>query len=653
MGRHSLIAFSFICLAVASAAQTVATYGPYKIEARDFLRAYQRNQGDSVKRTEASLRAYLDLYINAKLKIREAYARRYDTLPLIVQEVENLRAQLIDKYLADPVLLERLKKEAFQRSQTDRSVAHLFISFKNPSGVIDTLRSDQRKREVERKLTAGQDFFNLAVAYSDDPTVEKNQGRIGFLTAFSLPYEMETAVYATPVGGNSQWVRSGIGYHLFRVLSERPAVGNIRAKQILLALSTDADPTEESRAARLADSLYNEIKKGASFSELARLYSTDYVSAANGGALTDFGVGQYEPLFEEQVIALKSDQEVSAPFRTTHGWHLVQRLSITKPGADFNDPETQQLLDQRVRLDDRWRNSKDFIYTQVQKKIGTRRAGYDDSALWAYSDSVLDRKPMASVGKKMQANSTLFTIGKETLGKELYTVADWIHFATNFRFRPDGIGLKPWQQVRNEWEQYLMVEYYKKNLALFNEEYSDQLAEFQDGNLFFEIMQQEIWNKAQSDTVAQRKLFDRQKQQYNWGPSADVVLFFCSDVNAAKELQARLQAKPSNWMNESLSFGERVFYDETRLEWNQIPGLGNQVPKGGLLLDPVINQTDNNATLAYVLRVYEKPAPKSFEDARGNVVSDLQGVMDKKWEASLRKKYPVKVNEKVLTGLVK
>ena len=641
------------CLLILSgslSAQTLLTYGPHKVDAKEFMRAYQRNNTDTVSSKEKSIRTYLDLYVNAKMKVREAYARRYDTLPGIKQEVENLRAQLIDKYMADPVLLERLKKEAFERSQTDREIAHVFISFRNPNREPDTARANARKTAVENKLKAGQDLFSLAAEYSDDPTAGQNNGRIGFITAFTLPYDMESAIYQTPVGQYTSWVRSPIGYHLFRVLSERPAAGTMKLRQILLAFPPGADEGEKKRVERLADSLHQALGKGSSFGELARLYSNDYISAANGGEMMEFGVGQYDPAFENKVLSMTTDNELSAPFLTRYGWHIVQRIAVTKPGKDLNAPATASQLDQLVRSDDRWRNAKDFIYTIVQTKMGARRAAYTETVLWQYADSLLDLKPMTVTGRTIQKNTVLFTIGKD-LARKNYTAADWIAYATNFRYQPDGSGLKPHAQVRNEWEQYVMVEYYKNNLEVFNEEYRNQLTEFRDGNLFFEIMQQEVWNKAQADTSGQHRLFSKQKEKYNWKASADVVLFFCSDVNAAKELHVRLKAKPSNWKNESLSFGERVFADSARLEWDQIPNLGNQTPSAGLLLDPVINQTDNNASFAYVLRVYPQPGPKTFEEARGSVIGDLQAELEKNWEASLRKKYPVKIDQAVLTSL--
>jgi peptidyl-prolyl cis-trans isomerase SurA len=314
--------------------------------------------------------------------------------------------------------------------------------------------------------------------------------------------------------------------------------------------------------------------------------------------------------------------------------------------------ETQQQFDQKVRSDDRWRNAKDFIYELVQKKVGYRRVVYNETALWQYSDSLLDLKSMTTFGKTVQSKTALFTIGKD-LSKKVYTASDWIQFATNFRYQPDGSGLKSHAQVRTEWEQYVLVEYYKANLESFNEEYREQMTEFRDGNLFFEIMQQEVWNKAQADTLAQQVLFNKQKEKYNWKSSADVVLFFCSDINAAKDLHAKVKARPTNWKNESLAYGERVFTDSARLEWEQIPNIGKQVPQVGQLFDPVINELDNNASFAYVLRVYPEPGPKRFEEARGSVINDLQIEMEKNWEAALRKKYPVKVDQKVLETLLK
>jgi peptidyl-prolyl cis-trans isomerase SurA len=124
---------------------------------------------------------------------------------------------------------------------------------------------------------------------------------------------MESAIYQTAVGKNSSWVRSNIGYHIFRVLGQRPAIGTIKVRQILLAFSPGADDTDKKRVERLADSIYQALRKGSAFGELARLYSNDYISAANGGEMMEFGVGQFDPAFENKIISMTKDNELSDP----------------------------------------------------------------------------------------------------------------------------------------------------------------------------------------------------------------------------------------------------------------------------------------------------------------------------------------------------
>ena len=111
--------------------QTLFTYGNYKADAKDFLRAFNKNNQANGTDKNRAIKEYLDLYINSRLKIREAYDRRYDTLPGVLSEIENLRSQVIENYMSDPDAINRLTKEAFQRSLKDIHAAHIFISLKN------------------------------------------------------------------------------------------------------------------------------------------------------------------------------------------------------------------------------------------------------------------------------------------------------------------------------------------------------------------------------------------------------------------------------------------------------------------------------------------------------------------------------------------
>ena len=77
-----------LCSIITASAQTLFTYGKYTADAKDFLRAYNKNNTQPATNKAKAISDYLDLYINSRLKIREAYERGYDTLPQIKTEVE-------------------------------------------------------------------------------------------------------------------------------------------------------------------------------------------------------------------------------------------------------------------------------------------------------------------------------------------------------------------------------------------------------------------------------------------------------------------------------------------------------------------------------------------------------------------------------------
>ncbi|HYM94121.1 MAG TPA: peptidylprolyl isomerase, partial [Chitinophagaceae bacterium] len=239
MNKRWLVMIIACNLGIISFSQTLFTYGKYDVGVKEFLRAYNKNNTQPVKEKAKAIKEYLDLYIKSKLKIREAYDRGYDTLSQLKSEVDNLRSQIIDNYLTDPETADRLVKEAFQRSLKDIHVAQIFIAFKKVGDMIDTIPAQKRLHDVLQHLRSGEDFLSVAEKYSDDPSAKINKGDIGYITVFSLPYELETLAYTTPVGKYSTVYRSKAGYHIFKNLGERKALGKMKARQILLAFPPD------------------------------------------------------------------------------------------------------------------------------------------------------------------------------------------------------------------------------------------------------------------------------------------------------------------------------------------------------------------------------------------------------------------------------
>ena len=637
------LAAIIICfLTLPASSQTLFTYGKYKTDASEFLRAFNKNNQQPAANRGTAIREYLDLYINSRLKIRQAYDKGYDTLPQIKAEVDNLRSQIVENYMSDPKANERLAKEAFQRSLKDIHVAHIFIA-EDPN--TDTAVSRKKLSEVERRLAKGEDFLSVAQQFSNDPSVRENKGDINYITVFTLPYEFESIIYNTPVGTYSKPYHSKAGFHIFKNLGERKALGKVKIQQILVAIPPNADEATKRKEARLADSIYQRLVAGDNIATLATIYSNDVISAAASANVPEISVGQFDPAFEKLIWSMK-DNSLNKPFLSANGYHIIKKIGATPVISDPNNKTNLENLKQRILIDDRWKTSRDFIYETV-KRNGFQKYAYTDAALWALSDSLLDLKP-AGAGRSMNTESPLFRI-KDSVFK----VSDWINYAQMNRYRSDRNGLKPYPGLMDEFLKNTMYQYYHDHLEDYNEEFRNQMNEFRDGNLFFEIMQQEVWNKAQADSLALVALYEKNKANYQWKPSSEAVIFFCSDVNIAKTLSDQIKKNPGGWKKLAEAMNEKVLADSGRYEWSQLPGVGKNGPKTGDITPVTVNTADNTASFSYILKVYPQAAPRSFNDAKGLVMNDYQTILEEEWIRELRKKYPVSVDQKVLTQIAK
>ncbi|HPG12394.1 MAG TPA: peptidylprolyl isomerase, partial [Chitinophagaceae bacterium] len=175
MKRFSVFLILLVFLTGYCSAQTLFTYGNDKVDAKEFLRAYKKNNTQPVANKEKSIREYLDLFIKSKLKVKEAYSRGYDTLPNLKTEFANLRAQIIEGYMTNPDILDKMTHEAFVRSLKDIELSHIFISFKNAAGTLDTTAANKKKDEVLALLKKGTAFDKIAMQYSDDPSAKENK----------------------------------------------------------------------------------------------------------------------------------------------------------------------------------------------------------------------------------------------------------------------------------------------------------------------------------------------------------------------------------------------------------------------------------------------------------------------------------------------
>lgn len=626
---RNLLLPALLFTALQGGAQTLLTIGTDSISVAEFNEAFRKNNTGA--ETAEARSKYLELFIGAKLKVKEARSRGLDTTEAFRADLAALRAQVLPAYLADPQKVQQLAEEAFVRSQKDLQVAHIFIA---TASTADTSAAYAKAREAYSRLQSGAAFDGVAAQYSDDPSAKSNGGNLGYITAFSLPYELENLAYATPSGRLSPLYRSKAGYHILKTLGERKAVGRIKAAQILLAFPPDAPAAEKTRLQQQADSIYKALQKGASFEALAGRYSNDANSAGAGGLMPEFGVGQYDPVFEQAVFALVKDGAITPPFVTSHGIHLVKRIARQPAVLSASEKEAElERLRALVKQSDRMQSSLAQQAAQIRQ-----RAGYQP--LPATLQKALEVRTRQELNGQVPAEALSSELVLFRLGSQPYTVANWLLFAQNNR-AADGSNL-PFEQLWDTFLQTQTLAHYQQHLEHYNPEFRKQMRELEEGNLFFEIMQQEVWTPAQNDTAALQQFYQSHKANYVWQRSADVALFFAPDKTTAEKLAAQIKQAPVHWRNFVDQLGADISTDSTRMEWGSIPA-NNKIAFAANQLTPIeTNPVDGTASFALILKTNSQPLQRSFEEAKGNVINDYQAEKEKQWVEGLKRKYKVR-----------
>ncbi|HXD79525.1 MAG TPA: peptidylprolyl isomerase [Puia sp.] len=643
--RVCLLSFLILLISSGVYAQTLFTVDGAPVSKKEFLQAFTKNN-NGVAPTDKVYRDYLELYIRYKLKVRAAYAEHLDTLTAQRSELQNFRSQVADAFMKDQQSLDKLIGEAFQRGQKDIRLAHIYFPLPKDPTPLDTMRAYEKAMSAYNQLRKGKAFGETALAFSEDPSVKANKGEVGYITVFTLPYDLETLAYSLAPGQYSKPYRSKGAYHIFKNEGERKALGRVKVAQIMLSFPPGATTVVRDQVRAKADSLYRLLENGHDFASLARAASTDNLSYQNGGELPEFGIGHYEPAFEAAAFGLTRDGEISRPVATEFGYHILKRLARHPFPAELDETAIAGLK-QQVLNDPRVEISRQALFNRIYRETGFRRADLPEAELWAFTDSAM-RNPGFTSYDGLDNSTVVFSYGARS-----YSIKEWLDFARATRPTRLGSGLSDRELFRRYIER-TALDYYRSHLEEYNKDFSFQLNEFKEGNLLFEIMQRKIWDKASADSAGLKKYYEEHAGKYWWNSSADALLFTCNNEKTAADLKAALSVNPiGGWRVASDSLGAAVQADSGRYELTQLPGAGKLAPAARTFTAFTTNKADNTISFAYIVDVYPGRSPRSYRDARGFVINDYQGFLEEQWVASLKKEYPVKVDEKVLSGLMK
>ncbi|KAF0199636.1 MAG: peptidyl-prolyl cis-trans isomerase SurA [Bacteroidetes bacterium] len=642
---------------VASAQETdpvILKVAGENISKSEFLNVYQKNNVNGEVIDRKSLEEYMELYINFRLKVKEAEQLGLDTMRSFIDELAGYRKQLAQPYLIDEGMNKSLLQEAYNRKTEDIRASHILIKVDRNAPAADTLAAYKRIMLIRKRIMKGEDFGKLAMENSDDlsandRTIENrkikgNRGDLGYFTVFDMVYPFESGAYNTPMGEVSMPVRSDFGYHLIKVTDRKPALGRVQVAHILLRIPPDAKASDSTAVAAKAMEAYNKVISGEDFARVAEQYSDDKSTASKGGVLPWFGANKMIPEFIKEVSAIKNINDVAKPFSSNFGWHIVKLVDRKEIGS-YEDNLSD--LKQSLTRNDRAKKSEEALLNRIRKEY---KFSQNQKALNAFYNVVTDT--IFSGGWKIEQAAGLkkkmMTIGSRTFNQQ-----DFAQYLFKNQRKRNKEDIRVY--VNSMFTTFVnenCLAYEDSRLESKYPEFKSLVKEYRDGILLFELTDRKIWSKAVKDSTGLEAYYNNHKNSYMWDQRLDATIYTFTTTDDKILSEARKSILKGITDNELLGMintdstsvlsidrrkflkGDNALIDE--IDWK--PGMATETA------------TKDKVTMIMVNEVV-KPEIKKLNEARGIITADYQNYLEQEWIKELRSKYPYEVNREVLSAI--
>ena len=461
----------------------------------EFNRVFNKNIELIDEKNQKDFDSYLNLLVNYKIKLAEAYELGYHEDPKYKSELSKYTKQLQNTYLTDKETEDRYLLEAYDRTKLEVNVSHILIRIERDN--IDTI-------QVYNKLNSLRNSFGNST--TDEFKKKYNQDNLmvvedlGYFSVFKMIYDFENVAYNTPVGEVSEPFRTQFGFHILKVNDKRNSLGEVTVGHIM-TYKSKTDSQER------INNIYDSIQSGTSFEYLAKKYSEDKNSSFKGGRLNPFSSGQINSIpFENAAFNLDIDNNISEPVETKYGWHII-KLYNKENVKDFNRIKFELL--NKLKKSSRYNKITDSFYSFLLKQYNL---SYENENL-DYFISIIDQSYLQgnwSIPEEIDDEKILVKINNKIL-----KYIDFATFLEDNQKKYNIISTKDLvYDLYKRFIDYNALEFYKNNLENENAEYRFVINEYREGLLLFNLMQEKIWTLKDSDTINLREFYNENINKY-------------------------------------------------------------------------------------------------------------------------------------------
>lgn len=608
------------------------------IPASEFERLYLKSPTQNV--SQQDLQEYLDLFINYNLKLYQAYQEGYDTLSSIRKEHKTYVEQFAESYFFDKDYENKLIQEAYERTKKEVRLSYILIKANKPNDPEALKKANEAYELLTKKK---QPFEQVALKYSESNTVKYDKGDGGFIRYFQTPYEIENFAYNAKIGDISKPMYVNGAYFILKITEIRNnPPKEVRVSQIFIRFQEGSSKEDSLAVLRKLDTIKNLLVKGEKFEDLARKYSDDRTSASKDGDLGWFSTGRMYPQFEIASYSIKNIGQWTGPIRTPAGYHFIKLTDIKYFGTFEQEKES---ITQQLKKNPRYNLCTDIVYERLQKQynftqllpLSDIQNLFDTTLLkgqWKYTENEYSKKPFVKIGDKTY---------------------DFEDFALYVQKRQKSIRdfdvVSTINKIFENYKKEIIRTYHIEQLSKTDTAFINIYQEYLDGLIIFEITNNKVWNKANTDTIGLRNFYYQKFPVFLQRIKMDI--FECTENKVYSKLLKlskksdidSTMIKKINTKKTLVKFTTGVFKEGENSDVDYVTDYFENNP--GVLASRGFPLIVANPEKQKIYKIYD-----SFEFVRGIVIAEYQEKLMQEWLNQLRNSYNWEINQSVWNEIV-
>lgn len=613
---------------------------------------------------------YLDEFIPYKMKVMEAEALQLDTTRAFRNDFFKYLKQTAHNFIYDGAEEKREKfvRQEYDRLHWDYEVAHIFIKSNRYSSPKDTLEAFNKTKKILSEISAGKSFERCVQEYSDDNLSKDLNGNMGFVTAMVSPYEYEEALYKSNVG-EVVTARTMDGWYILKILQKRETKGAVDAAIIMIYPQTE-DSTGWNNAKMIIDTVYEQLQAGVPFDTLSLRYNLNEQLRKTNGiiGLIDNGM-PYSREIKETLFNMQNDGEYSKPLRLPYGYAIVKRRWVLPlPGFDAYKIGYEK----RIEADKSRSSVVDNIYLEKMKQhLGYKEYRNELENCIKYVDaSILLGKWTAP---ELQSDVVLFEIGSEKFNRSEFF--QYLQAIQKNRLRD--VHDKD-MLVRIRFEDFVIrrLEFASmKDLEKNDKKFQYTMQEYHDGMIVYELMNQEVYEEAERDSVGMKFYFNQHRENYMTAKRTVSAWIYIKNPKLHDKVLEMLYEQQDwyYWHDKKTKYAEKMeHYKNIGSPQLYILDVINSKKANSIDVDtkePLISPNDvilkmcgpedaprecimpnmiadfgDSLHVAY----YDLASRQlTYEEAKGQLLLDYQKELEKLWLQALKKRHTIELHQEV------